>query len=89
MIARVRAARISAIERPRPSISGSTILPGDPAAAARKCEPRPHAPQDELELNDSVADIRRALPELLSLERYERRALSRRKKAIRRFDDLA
>jgi hypothetical protein len=27
-----------------------------------------------------------AIPELLSLERYERRALSRRRRAIRRFD---
>ena len=88
VIARVRAARISAIERHRAPISGSPILPGDPTAAARNCEPRPHSQQDEHDLNDSVARLRRALPELLSLERYERRALSRRKRAIRRFDSL-
>ena len=32
--------------------------------------------------------LSRAVAELLSLERYERRALSRRRRAIRRFDTL-
>jgi hypothetical protein len=32
--------------------------------------------------------VRRALPDLLGLERYEKRALSRRKRAILRFDQL-
>jgi hypothetical protein len=38
---------------------------------------------------DEVECFVRRLPELLSLERYERRALSRRKRALRRFDALA
>jgi hypothetical protein len=38
---------------------------------------------------DETERLSRAIPELLSLERYERRALSRRRRAIRRFDALA
>jgi hypothetical protein len=38
---------------------------------------------------DETERLSRAVPELLSLERYERRALSRRRRAIRRFDALA
>ena len=37
---------------------------------------------------EDAACVSRALPDLLSLERYEKRALSRRKRAIRRFDHL-
>jgi cell division septum initiation protein DivIVA len=37
---------------------------------------------------DDIECLSRALPDLLSLERYERRALSRRRRAIRRFDAL-
>jgi hypothetical protein len=40
------------------------------------------------EEREDAACVRRALPDLLSLERYEKRALSRRKRAIRRFDQL-
>jgi hypothetical protein len=40
------------------------------------------------EAPDEIEYLARALPELLSLERYERRALSRRRRAIRRFDVL-
>jgi hypothetical protein len=37
---------------------------------------------------DDIECLSRALPDLLSLGRYERRALSRRRRAIRRFDAL-
>jgi hypothetical protein len=70
-LARVRAARIAAIERDCPA---RLLGRGDESA--------PQA-LDETEC------LSRALPDLLSLERYERRALSRRRRAIRRFDALA
>ena len=85
LLARVRAARISALENSRTPIGASPILPGDPTVRRR----RPFLDgQQEPEPSDRVTCIRRALPELLRLERYERRALSRRKRAIRRFDAL-
>jgi hypothetical protein len=37
---------------------------------------------------DDVDSLCAALPELVALERYERRALSRRRRAIRRFNAL-
>jgi hypothetical protein len=47
-------------------------------------------PPDAIEASrDDVECGARALPELLTLERYERRALSRRRRAIRRFVALA
>jgi hypothetical protein len=38
------------------------------------------------QMRDEVAAFQHALPELLALERYERRALSRRQRAIRNYD---
>jgi len=38
---------------------------------------------------DEVGALQRALPELVSLERYERRAMSRRKQAIRMFEAIS
>jgi hypothetical protein len=70
-LARVRAARIAAIERDSPA---RLLGRGDESA--------PQA-------LDETERLSRALPDLLSLERYERRALSRRRRAIRRFDALA
>ena len=72
-------------------IAESQILIAQVRAArisALEMRPRQDAQQEEPELHDSVLRIRRVLPELLSLERYERRALSRRKRAIRRIDAL-
>jgi hypothetical protein len=40
------------------------------------------------DIRDDVACLTRALPEILPLERYERRVLSRRRRAIRRFNAL-
>jgi hypothetical protein len=40
-------------------------------------------------VRDDLECLIRVLPELRNLERYERRAISRRKRAIRRFDMLA
>ena len=70
-LARVRAARIAAIERDSPA---RLLGRGDESA--------PQA-------LDETERLSRALLDLLSLERYERRALSRRRRAIRRFDALA
>jgi hypothetical protein len=46
---------------------------------------KPEAPQSP-QMQDEVAAFRNALPELIVLERYERRALSRRLRAIRNYD---
>jgi hypothetical protein len=102
LIARVRAARVAALEHPRAPAGSSPRHPGaDQGAPAREQlrmgkmtpttrqrRPCPDAQQEGPELGDSAANVRRAMPELLSLERYERRAVSRRKRAIRRFDAL-
>ena len=41
------------------------------------------------QVRDEVDALERALPELVSFERYERRALSRRKRAIRIFEAIS
>jgi hypothetical protein len=69
----------------QPLVAGQSPKARNAEDGARKCDhpathqmrPRQDAQQKEPELHDSVLRIRRALPELLSLERYERRALSR------------
>jgi hypothetical protein len=70
LVARVRAARIAAIERMRkPAVGRSAI-------------------NSIADKGDDVQALCAALPELPGLERYEQRALSRRRRAIRRFDQL-
>jgi hypothetical protein len=72
MVRTVRAARVAAIERRRaPVANGATTSPEFPVGG-------------ELARHELDA-VRDALPELISLERYEKRALSRRQRAIGRF----
>ena len=75
LLGRVRAARIAAIERVRQRAEKERFSRQETELSA------PEAREDK-------ECVRRALPELLSLERYERRALSRRRRAILRFDAL-
>jgi hypothetical protein len=70
LVARVRAARIAAIERRRKPAVGRHAIDSIP------------------DKGDDVQALCGALPELPGLERYEQRALSRRRRAIRRFDAL-
>jgi hypothetical protein len=132
LLARVRAARIAAIERSRKPgnvVEQQPLIPGFPTeeeqggiledfargdlrkvtrvikrmnaalrAATKKLAaglpianfPRTAEAADpakvEREERDDVECVTHALAELLTLERYERRALSRRRRAIRRFD---
>jgi hypothetical protein len=135
LLARVRAARIAAIERSRKpgnAVEQRPLIPGFPTdeelrgifedlargelrnvtkvinrmiaavqAATKKLAaglpiasvPRTAEASDlaKLEREEERGDLEcftRALPELLNLERYERRAMSRRRRAIRRFDML-
>jgi hypothetical protein len=42
-----------------------------------------------MQMRDEIDAFQHALPEVVSLERYERRALSRRKRAIRMFHAIS
>ena len=54
------------------------------AAAQRSSEGRRPPP-----MRDDVDAFQRALPELVKMDRYERRAMSRRKRAIRMFEAIS
>jgi hypothetical protein len=98
LLARIRAARIAAIERTSKlasAIEGRAPIPASPsnrgpsASEASDLAVRPMPIDGALEeMLDDVGRLTRSIAELLSLERYERRALSPRKRAIRRFDAL-
>jgi hypothetical protein len=92
LLARIRAARIAAIERTNKLASAiegrAPAFPLDRADTSDLSD-RPKAIDGALEeMLDDVGRLTRSIAELLSLERYERRALSPRKRAIRRFDAL-
>ncbi len=80
VIARVRQARVFALEHARTAIRYS--------AAGRSGRGGDRDRERDRKLLDLVATVRHAIPELLSVERYERRAVSRRRRAIRRYDAL-
>jgi hypothetical protein len=63
----------------------SLLLVNSADAAAQRLNEDERAPPSQ----DEVGAFRRALPELVSLDRYERRALSRRNRAIRMFDAIS
>ena len=87
-LSRVRAAKISTLERI--AAFGTLDYPANPDWAELGVErflngdlPKGPPPLPEDEASRAIEVFRRALPELLKLDRYERRALSRRKFAIR------
>jgi hypothetical protein len=60
-----------------------------PASCPDRSTQRSDEDQPATQVRDEVDAFQHALPELLSLERYERRALSRRKRAIRMFEAIS
>jgi hypothetical protein len=60
-----------------------------PPSCANPFLQRSDEDQPAMQMRDEVDAFQQALPELISLERYERRALSRRKRAIRMFQAIA
>ena len=65
---------------------------GSLSLAGASCPFKPIEPPDPMPLREperSAEAIRRSLPELLKLDRYEHRAASRRDRAIRELHNLA
>jgi hypothetical protein len=62
--------------------------PFEPVLGASHLQERPHSPDHTSELIAEAERVIIALPEWSNLERYERRALSRRRRALRRFGML-
>jgi hypothetical protein len=80
---------------PRPEFNALEIAwlhlkaAGLPTRGIRAPQPiEPPVPLPSQEPNRSAEALRRALPELLKLDRYERRALSRRDRALRQLNNL-
>jgi hypothetical protein len=63
----------------------SALLVNSADAAAQRLNEDERASPSQ----DEVGAFRRALPELVSFDRYERRAMSRRRRAIRMFDAIS
>jgi hypothetical protein len=93
-LARVRQAKIAVIEQaravgpadlPRDSVSHvdevlKVTIPPPTATESEPGEPSPTMPSHDLDRSAQI--IRRALPQLRRLERYERRAVARRDRAV-------
>ena len=78
---RVRAVRVKIINSAAESLSVQSL--------AEEPAPEPHTaaafPASQLQYEDALRGLLRTLPELEKLERYERRALSRRRQAVRQI----
>jgi hypothetical protein len=85
LVQTVRAARMAAVRR---ALVGSPALKQHVADADELSQEDGQTPSQEgsrLEIDDLIA-LQRALTEMSRYDRYERRALSRRQRAIRSFD---
>jgi hypothetical protein len=101
-VARVRRAKVALIERVArlghidpPEACSKTrrlgLYPKSGGLAGASCPFKPIEPPDPMPLQEperSAEAIRRSLPELLKLDRYEHRAASRRDRAIRELRNL-
>jgi hypothetical protein len=102
-LARVRSMKVALIEciaafgelDPRPQFNALEIVwrhlkaAGLPTRGVRAPKPmEPPVPLPPQEPDRSAEALRRALPELLKLDRYERRARSRRDRAVDRLNNL-
>lgn len=98
-LSRIRAARICAVERLRASGVPSYVLyvsnnlpeamAENDAKRRSRSDPFPDATADYVDGNrrprSDIESLQRALPQLLAIERYEKRALSKRRRAIDAF----
>ena len=101
-LARVRRAKAALIERVArpghidpPEACSKTrrlgLYPRSDSLAGASCPFKPIQPPDPMPLQEperSAEAIRRSLPELLKLDRYERRAASRRDRAVRQLRNV-
>jgi hypothetical protein len=77
--------KIDVKESNRADLEALRLAPSCPDSAIRSSDEG----QPPSQARDELDAFQRALPELVSLERYERRTLSRRKRAIRMFSAIS